>query len=457
MALVPSRVRSAVAPLYLFACLLLGGSAQGIWQNAMLELAGIAIIGWAALARSGQPVPRHARPLLLLAGAVIIVVALQLVPLPASMWAHGVRERAMGEFALLGMPAPAFPLSLAPYDSLATLLRFIPALAMFCAVTRLGSCRPSWLAVALVAGTLLGVMLGALQVASASNPHAPWYIYPETNIGLAVGFFANANHMASLLIVALPFLAAVIAAARGSNMQRYSALLSICAAAGLVLLVGIALNGSLAGYLLVVPVLAASSLILFPFTARTRGWIGAGAVLLVIGAVAAMASSSIGGARIRQDANTSVQSRAQILATTSKAIADTMPFGSGLGTFVPVYRLYESPDAVTVEYVVHAHDDYAEIALELGVPGIILMLLFLAWWGRAVWRVWRRSSGASPFAHAASIASAALLVHSTVDYPLRTAAMGACFAMCLALMAEDRKPPREDPADLRPTRHVVIG
>jgi hypothetical protein len=49
-----------------------------------------------------------------------------------------------------------------------------------------------------------------------------------------------------------------------------------------------------------------------------------------------------------------------------------------------------------------------------------------------------RVADATPFARAASIASAAVLVHSSVDYPLRTGAISACFAMCLALLVERR-------------------
>ena len=55
------------------------------------------------------------------------------------------------------------------------------------------------------------------------------------------------------------------------------------------------------------------------------------------------------------------------------------------------------------------------------------------------------------------IASAAVLVHSLVDFPLRTAAISACFAMCLALLTGCRLPVRQDKSDLRPTRHVIIG
>jgi O-antigen ligase len=141
--------------------------------------------------------------------------------------------------------------------------------------------------------------------------------------------------------------------------------------------------------------------------------------------------------------------------TTGKAIRDFMPLGSGLGSFVKVYRLYESPDAVTNEYVIHAHNDYVELVLELGAGGVILLLFFLAWWAVQCLAVWRKGEG-GPWARAASIASAAVLVHSIVDFPLRTAAISACFAMCLALLADRRAPTRPGKPDLRPTRHIVI-
>jgi O-antigen ligase len=353
------------------------------------------------------------------------------------------------------MRLTAAPVSLTPYESLATLLCIIPPVAIFCAIVRLDAYRPSWLAAALLAGAIAGIILGALQVVSA-GPNSPWYLYPETNVGLGVGFFANANHMADLLVIALPFVAAIAAAAKGGNIQRYSALLTILAGIGMVLVVGIALNGSLAGHALAFPVIAASALILLPSGSRWRGWLAGAAALSVIASIAGLASSSIGSTRIGHDATGAVQSREQILVTTSKAMADYMPLGSGLGSFVRVYRLYESPDKVTNEYVIHAHNDYAELALELGVAGIILMLLFLGWWASQCFAVWRQGEGGS-WARAASIASAAVLLHSLVDFPLRTAAISVCFAMCLALLAERRAPMRRDSSDLRPTRHLVIG
>ena len=451
----PSAARSALAPLYLFACLLLGGSAQGIWGNMFLQLAGLAIIAWAATAPADVPLPRAAKTLLLLSVGAIAVVALQAVPLPSTVWAHGARARIAEGYQLLGVPVPALPISLTPYTSLGTLLSLIPPLAIFCAIVRLNAYRVSWLATALIAGALAGIIVGALQVASAGR-NSVWYLYQETNVGLAVGFFANANHMADLLLIAIPFVAATAAAGKGGSIQRYSALLSVLAGIGLVIVVGIALNGSLAGYGLAIPVLAASTLIVLPPASRWPGWLAGLAALSVIASLAGLASSSVGGAKLGHDASSSVQSREQILRTTSKAIADYMPLGSGLGSFAKVYRLYENPDAVTNEYVIHAHNDYVELALELGVPGVVLLLLLLVWWLVQSFAVWRKGEG-GPWARGASIASAAVLVHSLVDFPLRTAAISTCFAMCLALLSDRRMPVRQDKSDLRPTRHVVIG
>jgi O-antigen ligase len=443
-----SRARTIVAPAYLFACLVMGGSAQGIWVNMILQLAGIAIIAWAAVDGSEERVAPAARQLLWLTIVVLVVVAVQMVPLPPDVWATlGPRATVAEGLRALGTELPPEPLSLTPAGGLDTILRIIPAVAIFCAMVRLKAYRPRWLAFALIAGTLAGISLGAMQVASSAG-----YLYAETSPGRGVGFFANADHMATLLVMTIPFLAAIVAAARTASMQRYSAVVAVAAGLGIVVVVGIALNGSLAGYGLAFPVVAASALIVLPPNSRLRLWVVGLAALLVLGSVAAIETTSIGSNKIGEHAATSAQSRADIFATTSRAAADFMPFGSGLGSFREVYQLYEQPEQVTTEYVVHAHNDYAEVALELGVAGILLMLAFLAWWADGVWRAWRTAE-AGPFTRAAAVASAAVLVHSLADFPLRTAAIGACFGMCLALLADSRAAPPKEKKALRKRRH----
>jgi O-antigen ligase len=450
-----SRTRSLVAPVYLFACLLLGGSAQGIWQNMLLQLAGIGIFAWAALDRRDEPLAPAASQLLLIVILALAWVAFQTIPLPPEIWEKlGPRAKVAEGFAALGIARPWQPLSLAPAATLDASLKFIPPLALFVAMVRLKAFRPELLAAALIAGTLAGVLLGALQVSSGDSA-SHWYLYHETNPGKGVGFFANADHMATLLVAAIPFVAAIITAGAGRGIQRRAALLAAGAAIGLVLVSGVALNGSLAGFALAPAVLAASALIILPRRSPLRLWAAIAGAALSAAAVLALQVTPIGSSRLGAHARSAVDSRAEILSTTSRAVLDFMPFGSGLGSFTSVYPLYESPEKVTTTYVIHAHNDYAELVLELGLPGIVLIVLFLVWWGASAWRVWSGPQ-AAPFARAAAIASGAILVHSLVDFPLRTAAVGACFAMCLALLAGGRALPPVEQEELRRTRHVVI-
>lgn len=451
-----SRAHQAVAPLYLLACLLLGGSAQGIWANMVLQLAGLAIIAWAAVVHADEPMSPQMQQLLGLVVAAIALVIVQALPLPPPVWAHlGGRQVISHGYAILGVPKPWLPLSVTPYASLDNLLGLIPPLALFCAISRLDAYRRSWLVASLLTGLIAGILLGALQVSSGNSDASTWYLYPESTFGVATGFFANGNHMATLLVVALPFLAALYAFARGGSRQRSLSILGVAAGVALLIFVGIVLNRSLAAYGLTPPVLAASALIVLGDRSKWRRWTLAATALLFVGAVAALASSSIRSADFQSDSATAVQTRHEMLVTTSKAVRNFMPWGSGVGSFKAVYQLYEDPARVTDTYVIHAHNDYVELALETGVPGIFLLILFLAWWGRASWRAWRLDGGA--YARAASIASGAILVHSLVDFPLRTAAISTVFAMCLALLIQRTPAPTRTPSDLRETRHVVIS
>ena len=446
-----AKSRQLVAPLYLFACLILGGSVQGIWSNMLLQIAGVLIIAWAAAASLVEPLSRSARQLLWIVAAGLAVIALQLIPLPASLWAHlGGRAEIANGYQVLGMGVPALPVSLAPYESVATLITAIPALAILCALLVLKVYRPLWLALALGAAAFAGIILGALQVASGGAPG--WYLYDESSFGFASGFFANSNHMGSLLVIVVPFLAAMLASVRRANVDRYSAAVAFAGGAFLMILVGIALSRSIAGYCLIIPAVLLSFLILRPSKGVSR-FVVPGIAILLLSGVAIMAWSPAGESRL--GTSVAVNSRATILSITGEAMTDFTPWGSGLGTFRPVYKLYENHDLVTREVVNHAHNEYVELALETGIPGVLVMLAFLIWWVRTSWRGWR-SPDACPYAKAASISSAVILAHSLADFPARTAAIGSCLAMCLALLLERRARPAAERPDLRPTRHLAL-
>ena len=40
-------------------------------------------------------------------------------------------------------------------------------------------------------------------------------------------------------------------------------------------------------------------------------------------------------------------------------------------------------------YVNHVHNDYLETVLETGLPGLLILVLFILWWVRRSVRIWR--------------------------------------------------------------------
>jgi hypothetical protein len=118
-----------------------------------------------------------------------------------------------------------------------------------------------------------------------------------------------------------------------------------------------------------------------------------------------------------------------------------MPFGSGLGSFVPVYQMFERPeDALLDKFANRAHNDLLEVWLEAGIVGLLLISLFLGWLVLMIWRVWRPTQLPNQLPidvllmRAASVVLVLLLLHSLVDYPLRTTALSVLFAFCCGLL-----------------------
>jgi O-antigen ligase len=230
--------------------------------------------------------------------------------------------------------------------------------------------------------------------------------------------------------------------------------LLLAVAGALVLLIGIFLNGSLAVLLLGLPVIAVSATILMPPGKRLRGPVVAVA-LFAIAAMFAVYMTPLQDRLLASNA-TSFETRQTIWSNSIPAIRDNAALGSGVGSFPRVYRQYEDHAEVTRTYANHAHNDYLEIAMEAGLPGLILLIAFFLWWGSRAGPIWR-SAATDRYAVAATIASAAILVHSLVDYPLRTAALSSIMAACLALMARPSGRDGSETEDLWPaTRHVAV-
>ena len=112
-------------------------------------------------------------------------------------------------------------------------------------------------------------------------------------------------------------------------------------------------------------------------------------------------------------------------AVTLQSILHFLPFGSGLGSFIHVYPMFDQASAIGSSFVNHAHNDWFELTLELGVAFPVIAVLLLTVLIRSNWR-----DGLSGLA---ILILFALSLHSLVDYPLRTMGIGIVFAYALGI------------------------
>lgn len=417
-----------VLPAFLAACLILGGSsAAGIAGNLFLQVTGAALIGM-ALWRGAADNPNRIG----LAAFFImfgVTMLLQFVPLPPALWSiiPG-RVPVIEGYELAGVSPPWLGLSLDPWNSLHSLVWWIPALAVFViARTRTDGGE------AAIVWTIAAVAYASVALAVVQSVSLAGYLYGVTNIGNGVGFYANSNHFGSFMLMAMALLSGERIQARASRRRaRRSMSLGLELALLLApLAVGVYLSKSLACGLLTIPLIA--GILVMGGTLSASKWrlvLG----LLVVGMIAMIAflyTGTISNDLLAKSGTPGI-SRNEFLKNGLAMARDFAPFGSGLGTFPLIYPWYENPAQVGGTFVNHAHNDLVEILAELGVFGLALIGVFLAWLGRTAKTAWL-SIMPSPLAQAATLAIVLVLAHSLVDYPLRTAASSALLALCCVI------------------------
>lgn len=436
-----SSLRAALAGAYLAACLALGGaSAAGIIGNVALQLGAALLLVVVAMRATRRAVAPAEKAGWAFAAGFVLLGLVQLVPLPPALWTSLPGRTGIAEgFRLLGAPLPWLPVSLTPDGTLRALLSLLPALAVFALAAPTGApARRIFLPLVLALGAA-ALLLGLAQW--AAGPGSPLYFYAVTNRGSTVGFFANRNHQATLLLMLLPFVAALATPLLQGGRIREAAVPKMVVIALLFGIVAgaIVTTGSRAG-LVLLPLVAGlcGLMVRKDLTGHVPArWVAA-AGLLLAAALAAVAASGVVTRDALSAGSVAASTREMIWANTWRLAVDFQPAGSGLGSFVPLYASREDPLNRPDEYTNHAHNDYLEWLLETGWPGLALLIAFLVWFGVRTRRIW--SADEAALGRAASIAIGALLLHSMVDYPLRTAALSALAALCLALMVPPPEP-----------------
>lgn len=360
----------------------------------------------------------------LLALALYALAWLQLVPLPPGVWtALPGRELAVQVLDVAGLPLGWRPLALDPGAAAAALASLAAPLILLVAAGRLGSEEQRKLLLAIFALALVTAVFGVLQRLTGSMT-----LYDIEHAGAATGLFANRNHQAAFLACAMVLLPAL----RASDDDRSAGLIAL--AAGLVLFTGILATTSRAGIVLGTLALIVTPLLWLRPSPRL---VIVGAVLLALAGLALMQIPALAPVFDRF-ATLAQDQRIDMAETTWAAARSYFPAGSGWGSFVPVFMGFEDLDTMNDRYVVAAHNDYWQLLLEGGALGLItalaapVALLALAarhWRGRVsprLWSLWW--------------VAAILLLHSAVDFPLRTDALAALFALAFATQDNRRKP-----------------
>jgi O-antigen ligase len=433
------------AGLVLSASLLFGGATRsGALADVIVQILAILLL---LLALARLPIGQW-RSALIFCAALVAVPLFQLIPLPPPIWtALPHRDLAVEALTIAGQPLGWRPLSLTPHATWLSFVSLIPPLAIFLATLQLSAPERRWLVALLIGWGLLSSFVGLLQVAQGPDGWlAEFGLY---NDGEASGFFANRNHYAALLYSVLVLAAAfVIDRVRtlpvGAEMLREARNFVLVLAGFLtlvILLAGEIVARSRAGIgLTMVALLGIAALVSGePARAGTRR-IFVGAVVLTL-----VFASQFALYRLldRFEADPLEDARIAFARNTWDAAVSFLPWGSGLGSFVPVYQAFEpAKDALVDTYVNRAHNDSLEVWLETGLFGLLLMGLFGSWLVLRLTQVWRsRSQSAQSLTdfdrlvmRAASLVLLLLIAHSFVDYPLRTTAMSAVFALCCALL-----------------------
>jgi O-antigen ligase len=208
------------------------------------------------------------------------------------------------------------------------------------------------------------------------------------------------------------------------------ALMAVAAAVGTASRAGMALTGVA---LISVPVLFLEARL------KSRAYLAGLAAAAAVAVTGIVSMSGAAGKAIARYDEVSGDYRWTIWERSAAIIPDYFPFGSGLGTFADVYMKYEQIEWLRPTFVNHAHNEYIQIAIEAGLLGCAVAALLIALLvrsGLAAWRGLRIDPKSQPWQLSVLGLAIILLIlmHSTVDYPLRRPALAALFAFALGLV-----------------------
>lgn len=371
---------------------------------------------------------------------------LQLSPLPIDWWS-GLAGRDIYVDALAaagGLGPQELPLSLNPQATVTALLSGIPAVAtLFAALYLPRALVEKCLAVLLAAGACQ-MLLAVLQF--WMGPGSALYFGADSATGF-VGTFANRNHLADFLIMLMPVWFFWVS--QGMNGHKHHGEASpfggksaLWLFYGFALLV-VALATLSRGALLSAAVILSACTLLLGIKFKSRlGRKQRIALAVAVGLVTVLAIVSVGAERVGQRLDKATvavdaQTRNNFTSATLDGARTFWPWGSGAGTYESVFPRFQAADSLL--YVEYAHNDYAQLLMELGLPGLLLALvvtgMIVVQFLRLLraYRAERRLSRELALRAWCGLGAVALLLHSTVEFNMHIPALALTAAFLLGV------------------------
>jgi O-antigen ligase len=373
---------------------------------------------------------------------IILVPVLQLISLPPLVWTILPGRGEVAEaYTAAGIPLPFLPISLQPLTTLRSFLSLLPPIAVFLGVFCLrADAELRWVLLLIFSVAIVGAGLELMQLVGGEA--SPLRFYNITVPDRGIGFFANSNHQAAFLCGVIPYAATWASLARRGARATRAFRLTFSLILLIAIVIGLAATRSRFGMFLgLIAGLCSTALVASLGTGADRGRIiKIAAVANVVAILLAFQFGFVGLAdRISQTLSSDL--RWPLASVTTQAAKDHLPFGSGIGTFAPIYQRYEGLEYLQERYVNRAHNDWLESWLEGGLASAAVVSALVACYLVLTYRSWRM---ANPnfrdvaYARAGSMCVGLLLAYSILDYPLRTTALMVMVAVSCAFMVRAR-------------------
>lgn len=406
---------------------LLGGSARGDSAALLVLRPFTAMLFVVALATTPPAAWARARREIILAGLILLLPLMHLVPLPPAVWsALPGRALAVEIYRAAGIGMPWHPLSLTPRHSWNAVFSLLGPVAAFLLAVSLSRAELKRLVPVLILCGAASAAVGLLQMAGGHR----LYLYAITNEGVAVGLFANRNHQATLIACLVPLLGLWSATMEGPRAQGAH----VGAFAGLLMAIPLCLlTGSRSGLLCLGAALPMAVWVHLSGHGSLRTRIALPVTMIAAGALAMLFIVQDRAPAFLRLVATERASELRLRAVPAiwTAVGDYWPWGSGIGSFAEVYRSREPQLLLGPAYLNHAHNEVLELILTGGLPAAMLLASGLV---SIMLRAGKAEPGQRPWTRAGIAMLSLCLLASLFDYPLRTPILGTLMALAIAFV-----------------------